>query len=315
MRILITGGAGFIASHFIERLVYENEVVVYDNFTRNALRFTSLQNHPNVNSIEGDVLDYPNLLEAMQGVDICVHTAAIAGIYSVGKSPIRTMKVNFVGAYNVLEACVKNKVKRFIGLSTSEVYGPSVYKGKEEDQTTLGPVGEKRWIYGVSKLAAEHFAHAYQEKYDLEVITVRPFNVYGPRQIGGGAVYEMVRKAIRDEDIVVYNDGTQIRSWCYVTDFVDTLCKTLNIVSSEYQVFNIGNPHATITILGLAEKILQMTSSKSNIVFEEHPGAEVELRVPDVSLAKRVLNHQSKIGLEDGLRRTIDWFMSQMEDK
>lgn len=315
MRVLVTGGAGFIASHFIKRLIHENEVVIYDNFTRNSLQFTNLQQHPNLILIEGDVLDYPKLLEATQGVDICVHAAAVAGIYSVDKNATRTMKVNFMGAYHALEACVENKVKRFIGLSTSEVYGPSVYKGKETDCTTLGSIGKKRWVYAVSKLAAEHLAHTYQEEHGLEVITVRPFNVYGPRQVGEGAVQQMVRKALKNEEIVLYNDGTQIRAWCYVADFIDALCKILSIENSEYQVFNIGNPQATITILGLAEKILQMTESKSDIVFEEHPSSEVELRVPNTSLAERVLGCQPKINLEDGLKRTIDWYRSQMENE
>lgn len=313
MRILITGGAGFIASHFIERVVHENEVIVYDNFTRDAIQFTSLSHHHNVNLVEGDVLDSSKLSEAMRGVDICIHAAAVAGIYSVDESAVRTMKVNFMGVYNALEACMKNKVKRFIGLSTSEVYGPSVYKGKEKDCTTLGPIGKKRWIYAVSKLAAEHFAHAYRGEYGLEVITIRPFNVYGPRQVGEGAIQQMVRIALKDEDIVVYNDGTQIRAWCYITDFVDALDKIVNIANSECQVFNIGNPQATITVLSLAEKILRMCGSKSKVIFEKHPGAEVELRVPDISYARRVLGFHPEVSLEDGLRRTIGWYRSQME--
>lgn len=314
MRILITGGAGFIASHLIERLIDENEIIAYDNLTRNSLKFTDLQQHPNMNLIEGDVLDYPNLLKAMQGVDVCIHTAAIAGIYCVNKSNLNTMKVNLLGTYNALEGCIKSNVKRFVDFSTSEVYGPSVYKGKESDYTTLGPISEKRWIYATSKLAAEHLAHTYQEEYGLEVITVRPFNIYGPRQqFDGGAICEMVRKALRDEDVIVYNDGTQIRAWCYVTDFADALHKILDIANFKYQVFNIGNPQSTITVLNLAEKILQMTNSKSKIVFKEHPGIEIDLRIPDISLAKEILDFNPKISLEQGLGKTIDWFRLQVE--
>ena len=241
MRIIITGGAGFIASHLIEKLINENEIIVYDNLTRDSLKFTDLQQHPNMNMIEGDVLDYPNLLEAMREVDICIHAAAIAGIYSVNKSNLNTIKVNLLGTYHTLEACIKSNVKRFIDFSTSEVYGPSVYKGKESDPITLGPISEERWVYATSKLAAEHLAHAYQEEYGLEIITIRPFNVYGPRQQGdGGAISGMIGKALKDEDVVVYNDGTQIRAWCYIADFADALCETLRVANSRYQIFNIG---------------------------------------------------------------------------
>jgi len=315
LKILITGGAGFIASYLVEKLIHENEIIAYDNLIKNSLKFTRLQQHPNMKLIEGDVLDYPKLLETMKGVDVCIHTAAIAGIYNVNKDNLNTMKVNLLGTYYVLEVCVKNNVKRFVDFSTSEVYGPFVYKGKESDYTTLGPIGEERWVYAISKLAAEHLAHTYQEAHGLEVVTVRPFNIYGPRQRAGGAVCGMIKKALKDEDITVYNDGTQIRAWCYVTDFADALCEVLQISNFKHPVFNIGNPQATITVLNLAEKILQLTRSKSMIVFKKHPGAEVDLRIPDISLAKELLNYNPKVGLEQGLRKTISWFKFQMKNK
>ena len=316
LKILITGGAGFIASYLIEGLIRGNKIIAYDNLTRNSLKFTDLQQHPNMELVEGDVLNYPILSNAMQGVDICIHTAAIAGLYSTSKNYLNTMKVNLLGTYYALEACVKNNVKRFIDFSTSEVYGPFVYKGKESDYTTLGPINEKRWVYAISKLAAEHLAHTYQEECGLEVITIRPFNIYGPRQtIGGGAISGMVEKALKDEDVIVYNDGTQIRAWCYVTDFADALYEIVGIANFKNQVFNIGNPQATITVLNLAEKILKMTDSKSRIVFRKHPGAEVDLRIPDISLASNILNYKPKVSLEQGLRKTIDWIKFQMKEK
>jgi UDP-glucose 4-epimerase len=189
--IFVTGGAGFIASHLIERIVGEHQVTVFDNLHRNAMKFANFEGHSNFTFIQGDVLDAETLSKAMAGADICVHAAAIAGIYSVGESLTVTMKVNLIGAYNALEGSAANKVRRFIDFSTSEVYGPFVYRGKETDQTSLGPVGERRWIYAVSKLAGEHFAHAYGEDEKFEVVTVRPFNVYGPRQVGEGAIQQM----------------------------------------------------------------------------------------------------------------------------
>ena len=244
----------------------------------------------------------------MAGADTCVHAAAIAGIYSVGKKATLTMKVNFLGSYHALEAAVRNGVRRFVDFSTSEVYGPFVYRGKETDETTLGPVGEKRWVYAVSKLAGEHFAHCYAEEYGLAVTSVRPFNVYGPRQIGEGAVQQMVRRALRDEDITVFDDGTQIRSWCYVTDFVDGLEKALVREDAANESFNLDNPQATITVLGLAQTIVRMTGSRSRVVFKPHPGPEVQMRVPDISKARRRLGFEPRVGLEEGLGRCIEWY-------
>ena len=159
-RIVVTGGAGFIASHIIDRLVERNQIVVYDNMKRDALRFSRSHDHPNVSIVQGDVLDAERLADCLKGADICVHAAAIAGIYSVGDSITLTMKVNLIGAYNALEASVKHKVGRFMDFSTSEIYGPYSYRSTEADMAKVGPASEKRWIYAISKLAAEHFAHA-----------------------------------------------------------------------------------------------------------------------------------------------------------
>lgn len=316
-RIFITGGAGFIASHLIERLIDDNEVIVYDNLRRNALKFLNLSDHVHLTFIHGDVLDLEKMTASMQGADICVHAAAIAGIYSIGQSSTMTMKVNLIGSYYALEASVQNNVKRFIDFSTSEVYGPIVYRGKESDKTTLGPVGEERWTYAISKLASEHFAHAYGRDNQLEVVTVRPFNVYGPRQVGEGAVQQMINMALRNQDIIVYNDGTQIRSWCYVADFVSAFYKVLYLEEAQGQIFNIGNPQATVTVRGLAKTILRLTGSKSNIVYKPHPGPEVEIRVPDISKAAALLQYRPGVGLEDGLVTSVEWYKSllQYDDK
>jgi UDP-glucose 4-epimerase len=312
-KIFITGGAGFIASHLIERLLPDNEIRVYDNYHRDALRFSHLPNKENLISIQGDVLNREQLADAMSGADICIHAAAIAGIYSVGESLTQTMKVNFLGTYHALEAAVRHRVGRFVDFSTSEVYGPFVFRGKETDQTTMGPVGEDRWIYAVSKLAGEHFTHAYGADYGLDCVSIRPFNVYGPRQVGEGAVQQMIGRALRNEDITVYNDGTQIRAWCYVADFVDGFCRALQVPEASHHTFNLGNPKATITVLGLAETIIRLSGSESHIVFRPHPGPEVDMRVPDVTRAAEVLGFHPAVGLEEGLKRTIDWYRGHLE--
>jgi UDP-glucose 4-epimerase len=312
-RIFVTGGAGFIASHLIEKLIENNKIVVYDNFSRNALQYTNLSNHPNLKVIKGDVLDSDHLQKAMQGSDVCIHAAAVAGIYTVGVDPTHTVKVIIFGTYNTLEAAVINKVRRFVDFSTSEVYGPFVYKGKETDVTTIGPVGERRWVYAVSKLAAEHLASTYEDKNDIEVITVRPFNIYGPRQVGEGAIHNMVKRALNNDDIVIYNDGNQIRAWCYIDDFISGMYSILLMTNSKSHVFNLGNPKGTITVLGLAERIIRLSGSKSKIIFKPHPGPEVEMRIPDISKAESMLRFSPKIGLEEGLEMSIEWYRNHLD--
>ena len=307
-KFLITGGAGFIASHLIDRLIDENKIIVFDNLHRNALKYYPKKDHPNIEFVHGDVLNYSLLEEHMKGIDICIHAAAIAGIYSVGESTKKTMQVNLIGVYNALEASVKNKVKKFIDFSTSEVYGPFVFRGKETGSTTLGPIHEKRWVYAVSKLASEFMTHSYGSDSGMEVSSIRPFNVYGPRQIGEGAVQQIIQRALRNENIILYNDGTQIRSWCYVTDFVDGLFRIIESNKVNGEVFNIGNPQASVTNLNLAKTIIKLTNSKSQIEFKPHPGPEVEMRIPDIEKAKTLLDYNPEIDLETGLMNTIQWF-------
>lgn len=307
-RIFFTGGAGFIASHIIEKLVATNEIVIYDNLKRDALSFTKLLAHPNITFVKGDVLDLDHLKAAMSGMDICIHAAAIAGIYSVGNKISHTMKVNLLGVYHALEAAVANGVERFMDFSTSETYGPFVYLGHEDESASIGPAKEKRWIYAVSKLAGEHFVHAYASDFDLNVVTIRPFNVYGPRQVGEGAIQQMAKCAINGEDLTIYNEGTQIRSWCYVEDFAHAFISAMERQEAIGEIFNIGNPQATTTVLGLAQSILRVTNSSSKLNFKPHPGPEVEVRIPDINKARRLLDYEPKFGLEEGLRRSIDWY-------
>jgi UDP-glucose 4-epimerase len=202
--IFITGGAGFIANTLIKHYVENNNIIVYDNFTRDTLTGSGLTNHSNVTVIKGDVLDYEHLLASMKGADIVVHAAGIAGIDTVIKNPVKTMRVNMIGTANTLEAARINGVKdRFIDFSTSEVFGSMAFRSSEEDSTVSGSAGEARWTYAVSKLAGEHLAHSYYSQFKLPVVTVRPFNVYGPGQTGEGAIQIFINRALRNEDIKI----------------------------------------------------------------------------------------------------------------
>ncbi|GAH00286.1 unnamed protein product, partial [marine sediment metagenome] len=215
--IFITGGAGFIGSTLIGRLIENNKIVVYDNLSRNSLKNKPYMNHSNLSLVEGDILDFAKLSQAMKGADIIVHCAAIAGIDTVIKSPVTTMRVNMIGSANVLEAAaLLPHCDRVVCFSTSEVFGQQAFNSNESDNCVMGEVGEARWTYAVSKLAEEHLAISYYEEKWLPVTVVRPFNVYGPGQVGEGALRNFIQKALRNEVIEIHGDGTQIRAWCYV---------------------------------------------------------------------------------------------------
>lgn len=309
-KIFITGGAGFIANTIIARLVEKNKIVVYDNFHRDTLSSSSYAGHKNIEIVRGDVLDPDAMTKAMKGCDLVIHAAGIAGIDTVIKDPVKTMRVNMIGTANALEAAHVNGIKeRFIDFSTSEIFGSYAFKSTEGDNTVSGSAGEARWTYAVSKLAGEHLAHSYYKVYNLPAVTVRPFNVYGPGQTGEGAIQIFIKKALKNEDISINGDGNQIRAWCYVDDFVDCIMLALENPAAIGQSFNIGNARAVTTILGLAEAVCRVLKSDSKIIFRDALSADVELRIPSVEKAKELLGFKAKVDLEEGVLKTADWFI------
>lgn len=307
--IFITGGAGFIANTLIKSLIEKNQITAYDNFHRDTLSDSGYANHPNLRVIKGDVLDFDSLNEAISGSDIVIHAAAIAGIDTVIKDPVKTMRVNMIGTANALEAARLNNVsERFVDFSTSEVFGSMAFRASEEQETVSGSAGEARWTYAVSKLAGEHLTHSYFSQYNLPTVTVRPFNVYGPGQTGEGAIQIMIKKALRDETIFINGDGNQIRAWCYVDDFVDCLLRCIEYPEAVGKSFNIGNARAVITILGLAQTICRVLNSKSKIEFRPPLSADIALRIPSVEKAQEILGFKAQIDLEEGILKTAEYF-------
>ena len=307
-QIFITGGAGFIANRLIAELVESNKIVVYDNYTRNTLKDSPYAGHPNIREIEGDVLDVDHLLSAMEGSEVVVHAAAIAGIDSTVRNPVNTMRVNMIGTANALEAARQlGGIERFVEFSTSEVFGSRAFKVDELAQTVTGAVGEARWTYAVSKLAGEHLAHAYFKEYGLPTVTVRPFNVYGPGQTGEGALSIFIRKALAGDDLYIFGDGSQIRAWCYVDDMVEGVLKCLIHPNAVGESFNIGNARAVTTVFGLAEAVLRVSKSDSRIVFRDALSADIELRIPSVDKARDLIGFEARVDLDEGLGATIDW--------
>ena len=289
-RVVITGGAGFIGSTLAGRLVEANRVVLLDNLSRNALSGSSVENHVNLQLIEGDVLDLDAVCRVVEGADIVVHCAAIAGIDTVIKSPVTTMRVNMIGSANVLEAAARlSACDRVVCFSTSEVFGQQAFHSSESDKAVMGEVGEARWTYAVSKLAEEHLAIAYHQETGLPTTVLRPFNVYGPGQVGDGALRTFVMRAIRNEPLEIHGDGTQIRAWCYVDDMIEGALLAMIHPKAVGESFNIGNQRAIVTIYGLANTIVRVLRSESELMFIRKEYSDVELRIPSVAKARSVL--------------------------
>lgn len=307
--IFITGGAGFIGSTLAGLLLEENKVTVFDTFQRDSLSARPFAKHPNLRTIRGDILDAPAVREAMTGATHVVHCAAIAGIDTVTKSPCTTLRVNMIGSANVLEAAqAVGGLERVVCFSTSEIFGARAFRVDEKSPAIVGAVGEPRWTYAVGKLAEEHLAIAYHAEFGLPTTVVRPFNVYGPGQVGEGAIRNFMIAALSGAPITIHGDGAQIRAWCYVDDMIDCVLRALERPEAVGETFNVGHPASASSIYALAEAIVRVTGSKSQITRVERAGADVELRVPDVAKAKKLLGFEAQVGLEEGIRRTASWF-------
>jgi len=312
-RIFISGGAGFIGTTLARELVDRNEVVAYDSLHRDALSGTDLGDHPNFTLVQGDILDADAFRAAADGATHFVNCAAIAGVDTVLQSPVRVMRVNVIGTYNALEAALATlpTLERYVDFSTSEVFGTHALNVEEGHVSTIGSVGEARWTYAVSKLAGEHMAHAYHDELGLPAVTVHPFNIFGPGQIGGGAIRAFIEAALAGRDLTIHGDGSQIRAWTYVSDMVSGVLACLEHDAAVGQAFNIGNPRGAVTIYDLAQRIKRLSGADGEIVFQPLHYADVELRIPNVKKAREVLGWEPAVELDQGLEKTIAWYRTK----
>ena len=312
-RIFISGGAGFIGTTLARELVDRNEVVAYDSLHRDSLSGTDLGDHPNFTLVQGDILDADAFRAAADGATHFVHCAAIAGVDTVLQSPVRVMRVNVIGTYNALEAALATlpTLERYVDFSTSEVFGTHALNVEEGHVSTIGSVGEARWTYAVSKLAGEHMAHAYHDELGLPAVTVHPFNIFGPGQIGGGAIRAFIEAALSGRDLTIHGDGSQIRAWTYVSDMVSGVLACLEHDAAVGQAFNIGNPRGAVTIYDLAQRIKRLSGADGEIVFQPLHYADVELRIPNVKKAREVLGWEPAVELDQGLEKTIAWYRTK----
>lgn len=309
MRILVTGGAGFLGSHLCERLLQEgHEVICLDNFfTGRKSTIRHLLGHPNFELLRHDVVD-PFKVE----VDQIYNLACPASPVHYQINPIKTVKTSVMGAINCLGLAKRVKARIFQA-STSEVYGdPDVHPQPESYRGLVNPIGP-RACYDEGKRCAETLFFDYHRENGVDIRVGRIFNTYGPRMQpnDGRVVSNFILQALRGEDITIYGDGSQTRSFCYVDDLIEGIVRFMNQTECVGPM-NLGNP-VEFTILELAQKVIELTGSKSRIVHRPLPEDDPKQRQPDISLARRVLGWEPKVPLEEGLRRTIPYFREHPE--
>lgn len=304
-RILITGGAGFLGSHLCERLLKEkHEVICVDNFyTGQRANIAPLLSNPMFEVLRHDIC-FPLYVE----VDQIYNLACPASPLHYQFDPVQTTKTSVHGAINMLGLAKRVKAK-ILQASTSEVYGdPLVHPQVEDYWGNVNPIGV-RSCYDEGKRCAETLFFDYHRQHNLKIKVARIFNTYGPRMLphDGRVVSSFIVQALEGKNITVYGDGTQTRSFCYVDDLIEALIKLMNSPDDLTGPVNLGNP-VEISILELARKVIELTGSKSQIVFEPLPDDDPAQRQPDISLAREKLNWEPKVELDKGLRTTIKYF-------
>ena len=311
MRAVVTGGAGFLGSHICDRLLENGwEVLCVDNLITGAdSNIAHLASHPQFRFERQDVSRY---IEAQGTVDAVLHFASPASPPDYLKYPIQTMKVGALGTHNALGLALAKKA-RFLLASTSECYGdPAISPQPETYWGNVNPVGP-RGVYDEAKRFAEALTMAYCRYHGVDTRIVRIFNTYGPRMRlnDGRALPNFLYQALSGLPITVYGDGRQTRSFCYVSDLMDGIYRLLE--SNEHEPVNIGNPHE-ITILEFAERVRKLTGATTPIEFRELPQDDPKQRCPDISKARRILDWEPKVGLEEGLRLTYDYFRRKVAE-
>lgn len=309
-RVLVTGGAGFLGSHLCDRFIESGyEVICMDNLIKkeNIENITHLLGHERFKFIKYDVTEY---LHVDGRLDTILHFASLASPKDYLDYPIQTLKVGSLGTHKAL-GLAKEKGARFLLASTSEVYGdPKEHPQSESYPGNVDPV-VPRGVYDEAKRFAEAITMAYHRTHDVPTRIARIFNTYGPRMRldDGRALPNFMVQALRGEDITVYGDGSQTRSFCYVDDLIDGIIRLLN--SDEAEPVNLGNPEE-ISILDFAKEIVRLTGSRSRIVFHPLPRNDPKVRQPDINKAKRILGWEPRVSREEGLRKTLQYFKGKI---
>ena len=310
MKYLVTGGAGFIGSHLCERLAKKGEVVCLDNFDpyySPQVKWNNIElliEHPDFELVEGSILDKELLHRVFEDVDYVFHNAAQAGVRISVENPGKTHEVNATGTLNVLEIAANSGVKKVINASSSSVYGKVSYLPFDEEHPNV-PVSP----YGASKLVAEHYCRVFSELHDLETVSLRYFTVFGPKMRPDLAINIFTGKALNNEPIEIFGDGEKTRDFTFIDNIIDG---NLRAMERGNGVYNIGGGER-VSINGLAEKIVKILGSESEIIYGESVKGDAEHTWSDVSKARRELGYKPEVGLDEGLRRYVEWYTKANE--
>ncbi len=310
--VVITGGRGFLGSHLALRLARarpDGLVVSVDNGHRDCFSALGEEPPPNLRFVQGDVRDPGAWLPEIGRPSVIAHFAALAGVSTYYERPRDVLEVNGLGTARLLDLVVDEaadfRPALFVNVSTSEVYGPEAAGAHESCPTPVGPVHDPRWTYASSKVFAEHWTFATARMTDLPVVSVRPFNVYGPGQVGEGAVRIFCDKAVRGETLSVTGSGAQSRAWIYVEDFVDAVLALARTERAWGANYNVGRPETLISTKELAERIVALSGSTAGITYVPHPGQDVMERWPSTERLRGATDWEPRVGLDEGLSRTI----------
>jgi nucleoside-diphosphate-sugar epimerase len=313
-RILVTGGLGFIGAWVASELLDQgNSVISVDSsdISGSTAEALSLHKHDAFEHIQIDVRDGALGDHLPSDVNYVIHAAGILGVQNVIDNPILTLDVNITGTKNILEwAARQGSLRRLIVISTSEVYGIEARNAAESDELKIA-MGSDRWGYAVSKLASEFIGRAYLAERSVPLTTVRPFNVYGPYRRGRNAVTSFASAVTRNQPLTIEGAGQEIRSWCYITDFVECVIRCLGCEDALGEVFNVGNPTRPLTTLELATLIRQIGGGSSEVIHIAARSAEVIVRTPDIQRARDILGYKPLVDIEDGLDQVMRHMRSE----
>ena len=316
-RAIVTGGAGFIGSHLVEKLLHNNWQVTiidnYDPFYDKAIKRKNMESflhHPDLTFLEADIRDYDSLKENLTGkYDVFVHLAAKAGVRPSIESPRLYQSVNVMGTQNLLEVCKSLNIKQFVFASSSSVYGVNPNVPWSESDFVLKPISP----YASTKISGELLGHVYSELYGIRFIALRLFTVYGPRQRPDLAIHKFARKILENEPIPVFGDGSTRRDYTYVEDIVSGIIAAMSYDQSNYEIINLGN-NRTVTLSEMIETIEKVFNKKAIINRLPMQPGDVPKTYANVSKAQRLLNYQPSLSFEEGIERFKEWYSLVTQD-
>lgn len=313
-RILITGGCGFIGTHVALRLAEHNRLTLLDIDTDNCLSLSALAGSDSIRVVRGDVRDVELIDREIADCDIILHYASLIGVKHVIANARETIDTIILGTRNVLEAAARRagEIDRLVYISTSEVYG-NIMNAEEGAAASVGTHNEPRLSYASAKLMGEHQVWAYHRDFGIPTVIVRPFNVFGPLRTASHAIGLFVVKALAGSDLTLFGDGSQLRSWCYVDDFVDAMLGCIENAEAAGEDFNLGNPRTAVTIYDLADRIIRLAGSSSRITTTEHTFSDIGVRAPNSVKARDLLGYVPAYDMDQALVPTIEWYRANLD--